>query len=264
MSVESLEPLAAVLSQRPAAKEKITSPVPDPPPGGGESVGSLFCWATSIAVVCVPHLSHTRSCIAFPLLRISHLCVFRDILSPKAVYRVSCPFFRPQMFFPGDCVWYHSRTRGAHVLATVVGPSPNGLQFCHIRHMRPGGVTQVDHESAQLSRLEAVVVASPKSPEWPDVWGMCLMENCISLVIYVRKSGSLRIWRPQRSRCLPPRQAQSQPPNRLVTLRQRALNRLPNQPHAPVPPPHQPVPHTLCPLCKLNMCNSPKCAILEP
>ena len=49
------------------------------------------------------------------------------------------------------------------MLATVVGPSPNGPQFCHIRYIRHGGVPQVDHESAQISRLEAVVVASPKS-----------------------------------------------------------------------------------------------------
>ena len=44
--------------------------------------------------------------------------------------------------------------------------------------------------------------------------GLCLMENCISLVIYVRKSGSLRIWRP------PKRLEQSQPPNRLVRFAQ--------------------------------------------
>ena len=44
-----------------------------------------------------------------------------------------------------------------------VGPSPNGPQFSHMRYIHPGGVTQVDHESAQLSRLEAVVVAAPKS-----------------------------------------------------------------------------------------------------
>ena len=50
----------------------------------------------------------------------------------------------------------------AHVLlATALGPSPNGPQFCHIRGMPPGGVTEVDHESARLSKLEAVVVASP-------------------------------------------------------------------------------------------------------
>ena len=48
-------------------------PLKSPPPGEGETITSLFCWA--IAVVYVPHLSRTRSCIAFPLLRISHLCV---------------------------------------------------------------------------------------------------------------------------------------------------------------------------------------------
>ena len=85
---------------------------------------------------------------------------------------VLCCHFRPKMFSPGDHVRYHSRTLGAHVLATVVGPSPNGTQFCHIRYIRPGGVTPVDHESAQLSRLEAVAVESPKSPESPDVTPM--------------------------------------------------------------------------------------------
>ena len=75
---------------------------------------------------------------------------------------VLCCHFRPKMFSPGDHVRYHSRTLGAHVLATVVGPSPNGTQFCHIRYIRPGGVTPVDHESAQVSRLEAVAVESPK------------------------------------------------------------------------------------------------------
>ena len=60
-------------------------------------------------------------------------CVFCDFLSPKAVYRVSCPFFRPKMFSPGDCVWCHSHTLIAHVLANVVGPSPNGPQLCHIQ-----------------------------------------------------------------------------------------------------------------------------------
>ena len=116
--------------------------------------------------------------IAFPSLQISHLCVFCDILDPKAVYRVSRCFSRPKMFSPGDRVWYHSCTLGSHVLATVVGPSPNGPQFCHIRCIRP-------------------------------------------------QTG----W-----------------------LRKQALNRLPNQPHAQWPPPHQPLPHTLCPSCKLNMC----------
>ena len=82
---------------------------------------------------------------------------------------VLCCHFRPKMFSPGDHVRYHSRTLGAHVLATIVGPSPNGPQFCHIRYIRLGGVTPVDHESAQVSRLEVVAVESPKSPASPDV-----------------------------------------------------------------------------------------------
>ena len=68
---------------------------------------------------------------------------------------VLCCYFRPKMFSPGDRVRYHSRTLGAHVLATVVGRSPNGPQFCHTQYICPGGVTAVDHESTQLSRLEA-------------------------------------------------------------------------------------------------------------
>ena len=44
------------------------------------------------------------------------------------------------------------------------------------------------------------------------VLAMCLMANCTSLVIYVRKSGCLRIWCLQRSQWLPPRQEQRPPP----------------------------------------------------
>ena len=94
-----------------------------------------------------------------------------------------------------------------------------------------------------------------------EAWSMFLIENCTT---HVRKSGSLRIWRPQRRLCLPSRQEQSEPTNRLVGLRKRAPNRLLNQPHAPLPPPHQPVTHSLCLSCKVNVCNSSKCAILVP
>ena len=103
----------------------------------------------------------------------SSTCVCSVIFSlQRRCMGVLCCHFRPKMFSPGDHVRYHSRTLGAHVLATIVGPSPNGPQFCHIRYIRPGGVTPVDHESAQLSRLEAVAVESPKSPESPDVTPM--------------------------------------------------------------------------------------------
>ena len=51
---------------------------------------------------------------------------------------VLCCYFRPKMFSPGDRVRYHSHTLGAHLLATVMGPSPNGPQFCHLRYICPG------------------------------------------------------------------------------------------------------------------------------
>ena len=70
-----------------------------PTPQGGNP--SLHYFARQIYCGgCVPHRSHTLTgpCIAFPLLQISHLCVFCDILSPKAVYRVSCLFTNPRCF----------------------------------------------------------------------------------------------------------------------------------------------------------------------
>ena len=108
----------------------------------------------------------------------SSTCVCSVIFSvQRRCMGVLCCYFGPKMFSPGDHVRYHSRTLGAHVLATVVGPLPNGPQFCHIRYIRPGGVTPVDHESAQLSRLEAVAVESPKSPESPDITPMAPTPN---------------------------------------------------------------------------------------
>ena len=118
-------------------------------------------------LVCVAHLLYAWPCIAFPLLQIKHLfsVIFCRCMG------VLCCYFRPKMFSPGDHVRYHSRTLGAHVLATVVGPSPNGPHFCHIWYIRPGGVTPVDHESAQLSRLQAVAVESPlQSPRETVTW----------------------------------------------------------------------------------------------
>ena len=86
-------------------------------------------------------------------------CVYSVMFSlQRRCMGVLCCYFRPKMFSPSDCVRYHSCTLGAHVWATVVGLSPNGPQFCHIRYIHPGGVSPVDHESAQRSRLEVVAV----------------------------------------------------------------------------------------------------------
>ena len=104
-------------------------------------------------------------CFTHGLALLSHYfksttCVYAVMFSfQRRCMDVLCCYFRPKMFSPGDCVRYHSRTlRALGVLATVVGLSRNGPQFCHIRHIHPGGVTPVDDESAQLSRLEAVAV----------------------------------------------------------------------------------------------------------
>ena len=119
-------------------------------------------------MLCVPHLSHTRPCVAFPSLRISHLCVFCDFLSPKAVYRVCVPFSDARCFLPVTVYGtYH-----AH-LVHMCWPLLWGLyQMGCISATFGTHALEVDHESAQLSRPEAVVVASPKSPASPDITPM--------------------------------------------------------------------------------------------
>ena len=120
----------------------------------------------------------------------SSTCVCSVICSlQRRCMGVLCCYFRPNMFSPGDHVRYHSRRLGAHVLATVVGPLPNGLQFCHIRYIRPGGVTPVDHESAQLSRLEAVAVESVLA----SVEGTTV---CLEIPLQSPPPGETITWRP--------------------------------------------------------------------
>ena len=123
---------------------------PPPPPGRPSlpcfSSEHVLCWF--VLPICFTHglalLSHyfkSSTCVCSVIFSLQRRCM-----------GVLCCYFRPKMFSPGDHVQYNSRTLGAHVLATVVGPSPNRPQFCHIQYIRPGGVTVVDHESAQLSR----------------------------------------------------------------------------------------------------------------
>ena len=59
----------------------------------------MFFLLTCIALVCVAHLLYTWPCIAFPLLQIKHLCVFCDILSPKALYGCVVLLFQTQDVF---------------------------------------------------------------------------------------------------------------------------------------------------------------------
>ena len=128
----------------------------------------MFFGSISIALVCVAHLPYTWPCIASRCFK-SITCMCSVIFSLQSCRMgVLCCYFRRKMFSACDRLRYHSRTLGAHVLATVMDPSPNGPQLYHIGYIRPGGVTPMDHEGAQLSRLEAVVVESSKSPESPD------------------------------------------------------------------------------------------------
>ena len=120
-------------------------------------------------MVCVCHthvlalLSHYFESVA---------CVYSVIFSPQRRCTGCRVFFSDPRCFVPVTVYGTTHAHLVHVLATVVGPLPNGLQFCHVRYIHPSGVTQVDHDSAQLSRLEAVVVASPKSPESLDITPM--------------------------------------------------------------------------------------------
>ena len=61
---------------------------------------------------------------------------------------------------------YHSRSKGAPLLATVIGPSPSGPEFLYIQYQ---GTREkvLDHTAANLSRLEEVQDASSESPGSP-------------------------------------------------------------------------------------------------
>ena len=122
-------------------------------------------------MICVAHLSHTRSCIAFPSLHQSPSHYFKSVTCVCSVIFflqrrcTGCcvPFSDPRCFLPVT-VYGTTHTHLVHMCWLLLwGLHQMGSMFCHIRCMRPGGVTQVDHESAQLSRLEAVVIASSKS-----------------------------------------------------------------------------------------------------
>ena len=64
----------------------LTPPPLQSPPPTRETVTSMSFYLTCIVLVCVAHVLYAWPCIAFPLLQIKHLCVFCDILSPKALH----------------------------------------------------------------------------------------------------------------------------------------------------------------------------------
>ena len=88
---------------------------------------------------------------------------------------------------------------------------------------------------------------------WPLSWALHQMgHNFATFGASKEVSGCLQ----GKSKGCPPSQEQSQPPNGLVWLCKQLLERLPNQPRVPLPPPHQLVQHTPCLSCKLSMCNN--------
>ena len=66
-----------------------------------------------------------------------------------------------------------------------------GVLCCYLR---PKMFTPVDHESAQLSRLEAVAVESPKSPESPDVAPMAPQPQTPAQPTHVPRSSLPFLW----------------------------------------------------------------------
>ena len=70
-----------------------------------------------------------------------------------------------------------------------------GVLCCYFR---PKMFTPVDHESAQLSRLEAVAVESPKSPESPDVTPMAPQPQTPAQPTHVPRSSLLFLWIPNK------------------------------------------------------------------
>ena len=97
-----------------------------------QTVISLFCWAYLLRWFVFTSVTH-MFLHCFPITSCQSP-VYSVIFSPKAVHRVSCPFFRPKMFSPSDRVWYHSRTLGAQVLATVWGLHQMGRSLPHSVH----------------------------------------------------------------------------------------------------------------------------------
>ena len=71
------------------------------------------------------------------------------------------PVIQTQMYATGTGVWYQSRSKGGLLLATVIGLSPSGPEFLHIRSQGTGDKV-VDHTAAKISWLEVVRHSSPR------------------------------------------------------------------------------------------------------
>ena len=74
---------------------------------------------------------------------------------------VLCCYFRPKVFSPGDHVWYHSPTLGAHLLATVVGPSLQSVLFSYpeVLHRSFGSSITLVLDETHWHRINAKVAS---------------------------------------------------------------------------------------------------------
>ena len=141
------------------------------PPGGGRL--SFQCFAGqytlqwSVFPISRTHvlalLSHSFKSVA---------CVYSVILSlQRRCTRCRVPFSDPRCFLPGT-VYGTTHAHLVHMYWPLLWSLYTKWAAVLPRSVHTPWWGQVDHGSAQLSRLEAVVVASPKSPVSPDITPM--------------------------------------------------------------------------------------------
>ena len=68
----------------------------------------------------------------------------------------------------GAHVWYHSRSKGALLLATVIDPSPAGPESLHIQYHGTGDKV-LDHTAAKLSWFYSNSTRVTHSPKFCSV-----------------------------------------------------------------------------------------------
>ena len=225
---------------------------PPPPPGDCHFnvlrvniyYGGLCCPSVTHGLAMVSHYFKSSTCVCSVIFSLQRRCV-------------DCCFFRPNMFSPGGCVWYYSHTRRLSKVLQNAAPKDCGYRNHSAnsgsqRRKRPRWMMQ-----SGLLTTKPCLISVPLSLlhcTWSLVPSVVIFGL---LVVLILACGGIGVSFTGLSCTKLLR-------NRLLKLLKQALNQLRNQPHAPMPPHHQPVPHTQCLSCKLNMCNSSKCAILVP
>ena len=92
------------ISEVPPAPLCNLPPLAIPPPFPGDRHFHVFLVNMYCAGLCCPS-AYTWPCIAFPLLKIKHLCVFCDILSPNTLYGFVVLLFQTQDVEDQFCEW---------------------------------------------------------------------------------------------------------------------------------------------------------------